>query len=78
MEYYKPKNVLFLKYAEEKFQVLNKYKVFITEEEVLDAYNKPDKKKIEKEYTYYEKEKLKVVSKKIEGVEKIITFFPIK
>ena len=56
--------IYFTKYAENKFEILNKYKVFFTREMVEDVVLKPDKiKKMGKNY-FYQKDDIKVVLKK--------------
>lgn len=70
--------IYFTKYANQKFDILNKHKVFITKEQVEDAVKTPDK--IEKKGKYFSavKDGVKVVYVKEGGVDKIITFFPVK
>ena len=68
----------FTKYAENKFEILNKYKVYITREQVEDAINLPDKISKKGKYLAARKENIKVVYKKENGTMKIITFYPVK
>ncbi len=68
----------FTKYAESKFDILNKHKVFFTREQVEDAVNCPDKTSKKNGHLTSEKDEIKVVYKKEAEVIKIITFFPIK
>ncbi len=68
----------FTKYAEQKFDILNKYKVFITKEQVEDTLKLPDKSEKKGEYYFAEKEGVRVVYKKESGLNKIITFYPVK
>jgi hypothetical protein len=68
----------FTKYAEQKFDILNKHKVFITKEQVEDAIGVPDKIIKKQKYYYYQKENIKVVCRKEDDLVKVITFYPIK
>lgn len=75
----KEKNMFyFTKYAESKFDILNKHKVFFTREQVEDAVNAPDKTNKKGKLLTAQKENIKVIYKKDGDVLKIITFFPIK
>lgn len=68
----------FTKYAENKFDLLNKHKVFFTREQIEDAVNAPDKIGKKGKLMTAQKEGLKVIYKKEYKVIKIITFYPIK
>ena len=68
----------FTKYAENKFDVLNRHKVFLTREQVEDAIACPDKTGKKSKLLTAQKENIKVIYKKEAGVIKIITFFPVK
>lgn len=68
----------FTKYAETKFDILNKHKVFFTREQVEDAIACPDKTGKKNGHLTAKKEGLKVIYKKDEDIFKIITFFPVK
>ena len=68
----------FTKYAEAKFDVLNKHKIFFTREQVQDAIACPDKAGKKNGHLTAQKENIKVVYKKEAEVIKIITFYPIK
>lgn len=68
----------FTKYATKKFDILNQYKVFITKEEVEEAAKAPDKTEKKDKYLFVEKDGLKVVIKKEDNINKIITFYPVK
>lgn len=68
----------FTKYAENKFDILNKHKVFFTREQVEDAVSAPDRPGKKSGHLTAKKEGLKVIYKKEAGVIKIITFYPIK
>ena len=68
----------FTKYAENKFEILNRHKVYFTREQVEDAMAAPDKTGKKSGLSCAQKDGLKVVYKKEAGVLKIITFYPIK
>jgi hypothetical protein len=68
----------FTKYAEQKFDILNKHKIFFTREQVEDAVGAPDKVGKKGKLLTAQKENVKVIYKKEAGIIKIITFFPIK
>ena len=68
----------FTKYAENKFEILNKHKVFLTREQVENTVNLPDKIGKRGKLQTAQKEGVKVIYKKDGDVLKIITFFPVK
>ena len=68
----------YTKYAEQKFEILNKYKVFIRKEEIEECLKLPDKLSKKGDYQAARKNGLKVVFKKLGGNNKVITFFPIR
>ncbi|MDP2709339.1 MAG: hypothetical protein Q8O93_04860 [bacterium] len=68
----------FTKYAEQKFDILNRHKVFFTREQIEDAINCPDQAGKKNGYLTAQKEEIKVIYKKEEGVIKILTFYPLK
>jgi len=68
----------FTKYAETKFDILNRHKIFLTREQVEDALAAPDKTGKKSGHLAAEKEGVKVIYKKEAGVFKIITFYPCK
>lgn len=70
--------IYFTKYAEQKFDILNKYKIYFTREEVEDAVKLPDKLEKKGKYLGARKDDIKVIYKKEDGTLKVITFFPIK
>lgn len=65
------------KYAEKKFDILHKYKVYLTQEQVEDTVKLGKSKKRGK---YFEavNENIKVIYLKDNGEIKIVTFFPVK
>jgi len=68
----------FTKYAENKFDLLNKYKVYFTREQIEDTVNLPEKVSKKDGYLAARKDGVKVVYKKEGNVIKIITFYPVK
>jgi hypothetical protein len=70
--------IYFTKYAERKFEILNKHKVYFTREQIEDAVNVPDKTSRKSHYQVAHKENIGVVYTKEQGAIKIITFYPIK
>jgi len=68
----------FTKYAESKFDILNKHKVFLTREQVEDAVPTPDKTGKKSKLLTAQKNEIKVIYKKDGEILKIITFFPVK
>jgi hypothetical protein len=68
----------FTKYAENKFEILNKHKVFFTREMIEGAVNLPDKAGRKGKFFWAEKEGVKVMYKREGGMLKVITFFPVK
>lgn len=68
----------FTNYAEKKFDILNRYKVFFTKEQIEDAVLTPEKQGKKDEYLYALKDGVKVLYKQEDGIVKIYTFFPVK
>lgn len=67
----------FTKYANEKFDILNKHNVFFTREQIEETITCPDKINKKNKLITAQKDEIKVVYKKETGVIKIITFYPI-
>lgn len=70
--------IYFTKYAEQKFDVLNKHKVFFTREQIEDAVAAPEKQNRKGKFIAAQKDGVKVIYKKDGDILKIITFFPVK
>ena len=70
--------IYFTKYAEKKFDILNKHKVYFTREQIEDTVNLPDKVSKKGKYLTTRKDEVKVVYKKEDGMIKVITFYPVK
>ena len=68
----------FTKYAEQKFEILNKYKVFFTKEQIEGAITNPEKNSKKRKYWTAASGEIKVIYKKEGDIIKIITFFPTK
>ena len=70
--------IYFTKYAEQKFEILNKYKVFFTREQVEDVVLKPEKVSKKGNYLSARLDNIKVVYDKKPRVIRVITFYPVK
>ena len=70
--------IYYTKYAEQKFDILNKYKVYFTREQVEDVLKTPEKVEKKGKYIGARKDEIKVIFRKENGTKRIITFFPIK
>jgi hypothetical protein len=68
----------FTSYAEKKFDILNRHKVFITKEQVVDAVSVPDK--LEKKGNNYFacKDDVCVVYRIECETPCVVTFYPVK
>lgn len=71
-------NLYFTKYASDKFEILNKYEIFITKEQVEETLRLPDATRRKGKYLIYVKDKLAAVIKIEDGMNKVITFYPVK
>jgi hypothetical protein len=69
--------VYFTKYAEMKFEILNRHRVFYTKELVEETILGPDKAGRKNGFLTAEKEGLKVIYKEDNGCKRVITFFPV-
>ena len=68
----------FTKYAEKKFDILNKHKIFFTREQVKEVVLNSDKQDKKNNYYFAIKDGVCVVFQKQGGIKKIITFYPVK
>lgn len=68
----------FTKYAEQKFDLLNRHRVFITKEQVEDVLRSPETVEHDKRYGWYYKDGLRVVCRPEGHVTNVITFYPVK
>lgn len=74
-----PKQMIyFTKYAENKFDILNKHQVFFTREQIEETINLADKTTHQGKYWAAAKENIKVLFKKEGEIIKVITFYPTK
>ena len=69
--------IYFTKYAENKFEILNRHKVYFTREQIEDAVKSPDKTGKKNKYLTALKDEVKVVYQKDGDLIKIITFYPV-
>ncbi|MBU4346956.1 hypothetical protein L6249_02055 [Candidatus Parcubacteria bacterium] len=70
--------IYFTKYAENKFDILNKHKVYFTREQIEDAVKSPDKNGKKNKYLTALKDGIKVIYQKENEIIKVITFYPVK
>ena len=70
--------VHFTQYANEKFDILNKHKVFYTREQIEEVLNIPEKIDKKGKYKTAEKDEIKVIYEKNNDIIRVITFYPIK
>ena len=70
--------IYFTSYANNKFDILNKHKVFLRKEEIEEAATAPDEVIRQGDYFGAVKDGIKVIYKKEGEIIKVITFFPIK
>ncbi|PIT94217.1 hypothetical protein COU00_00160 [Candidatus Falkowbacteria bacterium CG10_big_fil_rev_8_21_14_0_10_43_11] len=70
--------IQFTKYANDKFEILNKYKVFITKEQIEEVLRLPDATRRKGKYLICAKGKLAAVLKIEDGINKVVTFYPTK
>lgn len=68
----------FTKYANDKFDLLNKHKIYLRKEQIEDVVNLPEKTTKSGKCTLFKKDGIEVVCRKEEEILKIITFYPIK
>ncbi len=68
----------YTKYAEQKFDTLNRHKVFFTREQIGNVIGSPEKIQNKDKYISAEKEGIKVIYLQENEVIKIITFYPTK
>ncbi len=68
----------FTSYANNKFDILNKHRVFLRKEEIEEAVNSPDEVAKQGKCFGARKDGIKVIYKKEDEIIKIITFFPVK
>lgn len=74
----KKTSIHFSKYAENKFEILNRHDVYFTRELIEDCVISPDQTGKISEFDTAQKEGVKVVYKKELGIITILTFYPIQ
>ncbi len=72
------KTIYFSKYAEKKFDVLNKHKVYFTHELIEDAVKNSDQIGKLNNFKTFQRDGVKVIGKEELGVFVILTFYPVK
>ena len=65
-------------YAQSKFELLNKHKVYIREEQLEEVANLPDSIKKRGKFYFAKKDNIGVVYQMEDNVKRVITFYPIK
>lgn len=70
--------IYFTKYAESKFDILNKHKVYFTKEQIEYVVNLPDKISKKGKYLAARKDDIKAVYQKEGEIIKVVTFYPVK
>ncbi len=70
--------IYFTKYAEKKFEILNKHKIYFTREQIEDVVNVPNRTSKKSAYQISHKENIGVVHTKEQNAIKVITFYPVK
>lgn len=74
-----PNNMLhFTSYAEKKFDILNRHKVFFTREQIEEAVAAPENVSIKNKFYFAQKDGMKVVYKRDHDIIKILTFYPVR
>lgn len=68
----------FTSYAEQKFDLLNKHKVFFTREQIEEVLRAPDRHGRKGKYYWAQRDGIRVVFQREPSIIKVITFFPIK
>lgn len=65
-------------YAQKKFDILNKHKVYIREEQLVEVIAAPDELKKRGKLFFAKKDGIGVVYQFENGFNKILTFYPFK
>lgn len=68
----------YTKYANDKFELLHKYKVFMIKETIDKTVLKPDKVVRKNHHYIAQKDDTKVIYTREGNTKKIITFYPVK
>ncbi|MEA3449904.1 MAG: hypothetical protein U9Q85_02905 [Patescibacteria group bacterium] len=70
--------IYFSKYADQKFEILNRHQVFFTREQIEDTIANPDDTKKKGKYFSAIKNNINVIYSSENKIIKVITFFPVK
>lgn len=70
--------IYFTKYANNKFEILNKHKVYFRREEVEETVSAPDNLRKSGKNYFAHKDGVGVVYEKEWGEIKVISFYPVK
>jgi len=70
--------ITYTNYAEQKFDILNKHKIFFTKEQIEDIIKGDCIVGKKNEFFSVEKNGIKVLYKQYAGTYKVITFYPTK
>jgi len=68
----------FTKYAEQKFDLLNRHKVYFTKEQIEDIIKLPDVVRKKGKNFFARKNDAETVYRKEGGAIKVVTFYPVK
>jgi hypothetical protein len=70
--------ITYTSYAEQKFEILNRHKVYITREQIADAILVPDKLNLKDKHACAHKDGVGVVYRKDGEFIRVLTFYPIR
>lgn len=70
--------IYFTTYANQKFDILQRHKVFVIKEQVQDVITAPDKVVKKGKYFAATKDDLRVIYQKEAEVIRVLTFYPIR
>ncbi len=70
--------IYFTAYANQKFDILQKHKVYVIKEQIQDVVLSPDKVAKKGKYFSATKDDWRVIYQKQAEVVRILTFFPVK
>ncbi|NTW22287.1 hypothetical protein HGA34_01930 [Candidatus Falkowbacteria bacterium] len=70
--------IYFTAYANQKFDILQKHKVYVIKEQIQDAIKSPDKVSKKGKYFSATKDEWRVIYQKQAEVIRVLTFYPVK
>lgn len=70
--------IYYTKYAEQKFDILNKHKLFYTKEQIEEVLADPEKTAKKDNFLSAERDGVRVLYTRHAGTVKVATFYPIK